>query len=455
MPRVTVDALDWKPTASQWAAASARAKVVALMGGYGSGKTRTGSEITLDLAAENAGLAGMIVAPTYGLLRRVILPTFLAACPRQIIAQDATRDATNPYLRLINGSTIYLGSATNPGSLEGSNLAWFWVDEGRLISAAAWQVIIGRHRVKGAKRLQGIVTTTPAAGWLQEEFGSPKQGRATVHISTRENVRNLAPGFIEDLERTYSARLAQRLIEGRFGASELAVYGSFEPERHVIDWRFSPERGRLAGVVDFGRRRPAFLLFQQPLAGEPLSNGRQALDGTWICVAEHHPEQVTTPALIDGIKSTLRARGVPQRPDGSFEVSEWYCDPAGNQQQAIVGVSDVHMFERSGLGPMQWCTDDVLTFIPRGVEIVDGMLLNTRGETRLYVSRDIADGGQRGIVKSLQGYSYKPGRGSEPISDQPVKDGVTDHACDALRYLIVNTYVPPGGWDERHQVQLR
>jgi hypothetical protein len=42
-----------------------------------------------------------------------------------------------------------------------------------------------------------------------------------------------------------------------------------------------------------------------------------------------------------------------------------------------------------------------------------------------------------GIHRALLGYTYKRNRPGDP---QPLKDGIHDHPCDALGYLVVGLY---------------
>ena len=48
--------------------------------------------------------------------------------------------------------------------------------------------------------------------------------------------------------------------------------------------------------------------------------------------------------------------------------------------------------------------------------------------------RDRYPKGVVGIHQSLQGYAYPANR---PSNNIPLKDGIHDHACDALRYYAV------------------
>jgi len=46
----------------------------------------------------------------------------------------------------------------------------------------------------------------------------------------------------------------------------------------------------------------------------------------------------------------------------------------------------------------------------------------------------------RGVWNSLIAYSYPEEKDGRPTGDDPLKDGVTDHQCDLVRYLCTNLF---------------
>jgi phage terminase large subunit-like protein len=207
-PTWTIDASEFRPTPSQWRFLRSSAPRVMFSGGYGAGKSRTGAEKVLDLVAANPGVAGLVVSPTYQMGRRTTREALRAVFPRRIYNERAA----DKEWECVNGARIYFGSADKPGSLEGTNVGWSWIDEARLVEAEAWRTIVGRVRDRRAALSQVLVTTTPAMGWLYDEFGVSSPGRERIVASTRENAHNLAPGFVDELERTFTARQARALL---------------------------------------------------------------------------------------------------------------------------------------------------------------------------------------------------------------------------------------------------
>lgn len=447
---IELDAGDRLPTPSQQRFLDSRARIAALLGGYGSGKTSTGAEKALDLIAENPGCSGIIVAPTYGQLEKAALRSFFdpeapdaGACPKEWIAEV---NIGKRYFLHPNGARTYWGSADNPKSLEGQNLAWFWMDEPGDCKRRAYQVLVGRLRDKAAKWIQGFVTGTPRPGWMWEEFNSGKAEQDIIHASTRENAANLAPGTIEALERTYSTREARVLIDGEFGLLVGAVLEEFERKRHLIEWRYDP-RFRTMLVLDFGYRRPYAGWAQELPPGTDIPGRGKAPRkveahelGTWVIFDELVPENLSTELLLQQVK----AKG--------YRVDATYCDPAGDGSQPAVGISDVQLVRAAGFQP-KFVTAPRLRHIPFGIALLRGLLCNVRRETRLWVAKSLDNQrAKRGVVKDFEGYAYPEAKDGKPVGDEPLKDGLHDHGVDGWRYGFVNEAVRAGGFPEQLRV---
>jgi hypothetical protein len=424
---------DYRPNPTQARFHASRAKVKAFLAGYRGGKSRAGAEESVVLAAENEGLDGLIAAPTWGILHTVTLRAFhdweshTGACPVDVIAYH---NIGKHYFQLVNGSRVYYGSADRPGSLEGTTLAWWWLDEARLVRREAWRVLIARLSDPRSKRIQGLVTSTPAAGWLQEEFGSEREEREAFHGSTRENARNLPEGYVEGLEKTYSPREARVLIDGEFGLLVGAVYDEeFDRKRHLVEWRYDP-RLVTAMVVDFGVRRPYVGWAQQVPEGMVIPGRGRALPGTWVIFDELIADDISTELLAQ----RARTKG--------YRVDVVYYDPAGDAREPAYGISSRAIFESAGFKNWRCALEPRLRHVPFGIELVRGMLLNVCKETRLYVAKSLDQPKVlRGVVKDFEGYAYPDVKDGRPVSDQPLKDGLHDHGMDGWRYLAVNEHV--------------
>jgi hypothetical protein len=399
-------------------------------GGYGAGKSRTGAEKVLDLVAANPGVSGLVVSPTYQMGRRTVREALRTVFPGRIY----TERAADKEWQCVNGARIYFGSADKPGSLEGTNVGWAWVDEARLVGAEAWRTISGRVRDKRAKLSQVIVTTTPAMGWLHDEFGTEVPGvRERIVASTRENAANLSVGFVEELERTFTKRQARALIDGEFTLASGAVFEEWSPTRNLVPWEIQPNLPTYL-MIDFGVRKPAVLLAQVP-SFDIFLGGQTIQRGTIVIADELHPDETPTVRLVERIRDRWPW----------LSPTAIYCDPAGNARDQNSGMPSVHTLETAfgsvdgaGRRRVRFSTDPEERWIPNGVALMQGAVSPSSGPPRLVVARQLADPktrSKRGIVAVMEGARYpEKATGSSP--DHPVKDGELEHCFDAARYGV-------------------
>ena len=186
-----------------------------VMGGRGSGKTRAGAEWVHALASsgERSRLRIALVAETLGEAREVMVDGVSGICR---IARTKRPDFEMSRRRLVwpNGAVAQIFSSEDPESLRGPQFHYAWCDE-----LAKWKhaeetfdmLQFGLRLGTGPRQL---VTTTPRpVPLLKRLIADPDT--LLVRIETRHNARNLAPGFIEQLEKRYGGtRLGRQEIDG-------------------------------------------------------------------------------------------------------------------------------------------------------------------------------------------------------------------------------------------------
>lgn len=435
-----VDLTDYRATVTQWAFLQDHAsRIKAMIGGLGSGKTRALAEACVDLYLlnEKTGVDGMLVSPTHPMLTRLLKPAWERACPRELILREVKSERR--YL-MRNGTSVWTGAADNPASLEGTNLGWFGGDEVRYWQRRAHENMAARLRDKRARLLQGAYATTPAMGWLAEEFDVGRDDRQTYRCSTVENAANLAPGYIEDLRATYSPRLAASLIDGQFKIIEGQVYEEWDRARHLVPWELRPNL-RTCLWWDFGARKAAVVIAQVTREPTRLDDGRALPARSVVAAKQIMVDDMSTERLIPLVMARLGKTFEDGQWVGGQRVDAIYCDPAGNQRGLAVDIPSVAMLRAAFGDVVTFYTDIEATYIPTGVARVAGALSPVDGSPpRLYVAEQLAKPEnrvekERGIVKMFEGLRY-PERGSGRSLEHPDKDGVIDHVGDAVRYGI-------------------
>ena len=176
------------------------------MGGIGSGKTRAGA---VEILRQPSGSLGMVLAPTYPMLRDSTQRTFFEICnlaesrgAKLIREHSAQKQETT----LVNGTVILWRTANHPDRLRGVNASWAWLDEAREMEEEVWRIALGRIRV-GTPR--AWITTTPVGA----QHWTAKLDAHVTRARTRDNV-HLPAEYVERLEATYDERWRRQELEG-------------------------------------------------------------------------------------------------------------------------------------------------------------------------------------------------------------------------------------------------
>lgn len=396
-------------------------KFVAYLGGIGAGKSYSGAVKALRHAVEQPGSLGLIGAPTYPMLRDATMRSVWQVFPEALIANY---NKTDGVLSLINGSEILFRSTDDPDRLRGPNLAWYWLDEGPLCGYYAWNVLKGRLRQSGYD-VQGWITGTPHGedrfyeafeNW--ENTGAALDGHALYRASTRENLHNLPPTFIEDLG--YTGNFALQEIEGLFVAFEGLVY-EYRPEWHNGEWVKLADDGNLRhaalrlGGVDWGYSNPAVAL-PMYVDGE---------DRVYVL-----DEYYTRNVGLTGASQTVGEGGQSAAIldfTRRYGIEVWYCGP--DEPEHITALNA--MFGRHNLKARAVAAEDEI--VP-GIETVRRQmaLRPDNRSTGFYLSARCVN-----TKMELRTYRYPSASnrvGARDPQDKPIK--AMDHALDAARYAI-------------------
>ncbi|NOG55440.1 MAG: hypothetical protein HND57_14150 [Planctomycetes bacterium] len=185
------------------------------------------------------------------------------------------------------------------------------------------------------------------------------------------------------------------------------VFPEFDHDVHIVPFAsvnhtHTSSTVTWVGGMDFGYRSPTVFLWA---CVRP--------DGMLHIVDEHCAREMT---IHDHINHINRSH---------WPTCDWIgIDPAGYQRHEHLGTSTAALLKKAGFTLRARRLD-----LRAGIEAVQSRLRTADGSIRLAI-----DPRCKTLIESLCTYHYKP---DDPDSDTPVKDGA-DHACDALRYLIIN-----------------
>jgi PBSX family phage terminase large subunit len=361
-------------------------KYPAFIGGVGSGKTKAGC--IRSILWLNQWLDGVIVAPTFPMLRDATQETFFDILNEAGIKYDFNK---SDGVCKVGGATVLFRSADNPDRLRGPNLSWFYLDEAAMMRELVWKVMLGRIRVK---ETSGWITSTPAGmNWVYEHWARREDPKYhLIHASTRDNAY-LPVEFVQDLVDNYSQEFARQEIDGDFVAFEGLVYSEFSPSVHIIPPFEIPAHWRRVRGIDYGYQNPFVCLW-----------GALDEDGRLYIYDEHYRAKTLLSA---------HAMAIKDRP-GRFDFTVADHDAQDNAEMQALGIDTTNAKK----------------------EVIAGI---SKVKTRLKVA---GDGRPRlmivascvNTIKELQSYRWQPAKDGVNAKEEPVKE--YDHAMDTLRYIV-------------------
>ena len=391
----------WNLNPEQWAFASSPRRFCFFVGGIGSGKTYAGAARAIARMRDNPTALGLIAAPTYAMLRDTTMRTFFMLLPANTIR---TFNKSENRLRLESGAEVLFRSMDEPDRARGLNLGWFWLDEAPLCGYYAWEVLKGRLRQRGVATA-GWATGTPHGrdGFYRDFEAERRPRHALFRASTRTNLHNLPPGYIEQLG--YTGAFAEQEIEGQFAAFEGLVY-TFDatPLGHLREPEPDAMWADVVGGVDWGYTNPAAAL----VFG--LDGDRRA----WQLAEVYQRRAALEETLLPAILELTRRYG----------VRRWFCGP--DEPEHIEALSAA--LAREGLACRAERADNA---VRPGIQTVTSLLAAREDGTRgLYVSPSCVH-----TISEYGSYQYanRDGDRRDP-SEQPIKQN--DHALDATRYAL-------------------
>jgi len=182
-------------------------------GGVGAGKTMAGVLQTLRMPA---GSVGCVVAPTYPMLRDVVLPALEAT---GVIVK---RNLQAYAFELAGNRTVLLRSATHPDRLRGLNLDWFWMDEAAYCKEEAYEVLLGRLRHDPTR--YWLTTTPKRDSWVFRRIVEPENSGVAIITAPTTSNPFISPEFAKRLIRQYGTLLARREVFGEWVDVSGAVF---------------------------------------------------------------------------------------------------------------------------------------------------------------------------------------------------------------------------------------
>ena len=205
-----------------------------------------------------------------------------------------------------------------------------------------------------------------------------------------------------------SANRWRQEYEVDFNVLANRVYEEFDPGLHVLSDPFDPRQS--AGVIyrglDFGFHHPYVVWIHH------------AFNGELTVFAEWEGADKTIEQIAAGIREIDAKYGIKES-----MVRFTACDPAG-AAVGDEGVPAVERLQEFGVKAL-WRASR----IANGVDMIKSLLRDANGDVKLRFSPS--------TVKTIHHFKHYRWTGN---TEAPCKTDGHDHACDALRYLIINIH---------------
>lgn len=354
---------------------------------------------------------GLIGANTYGQLVDSTLRNFyrkVEAYGLRVQPPELPRTGRPFTLKVHDGRCwieVLCRSMDNFENLSGLEIGWYWLDEVWQTERAAFDLVNARLRDPRCGQPQGLLTTTldEPSSWLYDVFVENVQEEfcEVIYARTEDNLKNLPPGYLDLLKRTYDPRLYARMVEAKWVTlSRGRIYYQFDRALHVRPVSLDPALP-LAWSHDFNLN--------------PMSSVVAQLKGPEVRVADEIVlETASTPEAI----AEFKARGYDQHPAGVVI----YGDAAGRAGDTRSKSSDYQILRQAGFTSQK--VPAANPSLRDRHNAVNTRLENAGGEVNLAI-----DPRCRTLIKGLETTTYKSGSGLESESFE-------QHITTALGYLI-------------------
>lgn len=236
-----------------------------LLGGRGSGKTRTGAEATHRMSKKVPRMT--LIAPTGPDLRETMIEGesgVQATAPPDAMPQW---EPSKKKLTWPNGAVALGFSGEEPDRLRGPQAYWVWIDEPAHMPLIGGEYGVWDNMMFGLRLGRNpwvCATTTPKPlKWLKTLINDPDT--RVSRVSSYANLANLAPPYLKILQRYEGTRVGRQElhaeiledVEGALWKADYFTYGDLPDQFDRIVVAVDPagtknKRSDLTGIVVLG-----------------------------------------------------------------------------------------------------------------------------------------------------------------------------------------------------------
>jgi phage terminase large subunit len=326
-------------------------------------------------------------------------------------------------IEFVGGQWIQLKGGDNPDSLRGVKLRRLVLDEFDIEKWELWEEVLAPRTADYQAPVMFIGTPKGYHNLHRIREMSLKYPDEWYFKSIKTSDAGTIPqAEIERARRDMDPRVFRQEFEASFETFGGRVFADFDRTKHAPKTlSFMPNAEYCVGM-DFGWSAPTACL---------LIN-IDAVENVYIF---DEIRAVETP--IAKTAKEILAR-VPIDIAGKARAPQIiYCDPAGDSKNEAVGTSSVVELKVALNGTKIIYMRNYKGVIQDGLDIIRKWMRNNK----LFISTKCVN-----LIQALEMYRYPDPKG-DIKSEDPLKDGISDHWCDALRYFFANRFpVSPSVW---------
>ena len=379
-----------------------RGKHIAMVGGFGSGKSLGAVYRTADLLKyrNNRKEKGRIlmVSPTYRLLTDVNLPRYEQFFDQYNIKYSLKKSEHKIIVHSgVFKGEIWLRSASNHDKIVGFDCSDAILDEFDTLKLedqkSVWNKVQGRAR--GAKDTTIAICTTPEGyKYTYQKFVEEKAGKL-IRVNTADNIF-LPEDYIDNMYAEYDAQLVKQYIDGEFvNLTNLNAYYAFT--RKILIDEYKPVTNDILVGMDFNVDPMTAVISEQ-------------VDGHLYTYGEIYLRDSNTYRMVEVIKDRY--------PDKNVMV---YPDMTGQSRKTSAAWTDIQILKKAG-------------FIIRGIS-------NPRVRNRINTVNNALSKGKISIVKTLNNLITDLEQvGVDKYGELDKSDPKLTHISDAFGYMIYRLF---------------
>lgn len=357
------------------------------------------------------------VSPTYRDAREIGWEMFMEI--KDVLAPAIKKiKETQMQVTFVNGARLLFKGSDNPDSLRGRGLSMVGIDEAAFVKRDVWFKVL-RPALADKRGRAHLVSTPNGRNWFYDLYRKARAPSVPYWqgyfwptefnpLITEEEIAEARENLSDaDFRQEYLAEFITRA--GR-------IYDEFDDSQICTD--FHPDRAHhtIYLGMDFGFANPTAICF--------MAVNNETLEVTQF--DEIYKERTTIEQHHQLILKKLAEHSLNQD-----DIRYCYTDPAGNAEELSSGISPVDYLRQKGYRMVNKGTN-----VAPGLALVRAYILNAAGKRRFRIDKRCKE-----TTRSLGGYSYKMKGLAHPVpTEEPDKDNIHDHMCDAIRYFFVNRF---------------